>query len=268
MREPTSFAGAMTTRAGAVSPPRRLTPRPPTLRLNLLSGFDLQSDERAVQLPLSAQRVVAFLALHDRPLHRVFVAGNLWIDASEERASASLRTALWRLCERARALVVATSTQLSLSPAVGIDVRDHSDRARDVLNRRRELEGDELEAFCGAGELLPDWYDDWVLLERERFRQLHLYALETLCALFTEAGRFSHATQAGLAAVSCEPLRESAHRALMRAYIADGNSAEALRQYRLYRGLMRAELGLEPSEQMEELVGLLPRGDGSVTGVA
>ena len=39
------------------------------------------------------------------------------------------------------------------------------------------------------GELLPDWYDDWVLLERERFRQLRLHALDALCDDLTRAGR-------------------------------------------------------------------------------
>jgi DNA-binding SARP family transcriptional activator len=96
-----------------------------------------------------------------------------------------------------------------------------------------------------------------VLIERERFRQLRLYALETLCERFTAAGRIAEATQAGLAAVACEPLRESSHRALVKAHLADGNAGEALRQYRLYRELVRTQLGLEPSPRMDELVGAL-----------
>ena len=58
----------------------------------------------------------------------------------------------------------------------------------------------------------------------------------------------------GLAAVAGEPLRESAHRALITAYLAEGNRSEALRQYRFFRHLLADELGLEPSPLMESLV--------------
>jgi DNA-binding SARP family transcriptional activator len=65
------------------------------------------------------------------------------------------------------------------------------------------------------------------------------------------------ALAAGLAAVSCDPLRESAHRRLAQVHIAEGNFAEALRQYQTYRRLARTELGLPPSPQFRSLVGPL-----------
>ncbi|HEX2156656.1 MAG TPA: bacterial transcriptional activator domain-containing protein, partial [Actinomycetes bacterium] len=105
-----------------------------------------------------------------------------------------------------------------------------------------------------AGDLLPDWYEDWVVLERERLRQLRLHALEALCARLTGAGRFGAAVQAGLAAVAGEPLRESAHRTLIRAHLAEGNPGEAVRQYHLYRRLLTDELAIEPSPAIRGLV--------------
>src|SRR6266571_3495035 len=51
-------------------------------------------------------------------------------------------------------------------------------------------------------DLLPYWYEDWVLVERERFRQLRLHALEALCEQLTALGRFDHAVEAGIAAVA------------------------------------------------------------------
>jgi DNA-binding SARP family transcriptional activator len=59
---------------------------------------------------------------------------------------------------------------------------------------------------------------------------------------------------AGLAAVSCDPLRESAHRRLALIHISEGNFAEALRQYHTYRQLARSELGLPPSPQFRKLI--------------
>jgi DNA-binding SARP family transcriptional activator len=119
--------------------------------------------------------------------------------------------------------------------------------------------GPELAPAALARDLLPDWYDDWVVLERERFRQLRLHALEALCRRLTEAGRFGAAVQAGLAAVAGEPLRESAHRILIQAHLAEGNPGEAVRQYHLYRRLLAGELAIEPSATIRGMVAPLLR---------
>ena len=82
-----------------------------------------------------------------------------------------------------------------------------------------------LDLLCRAGELLPHWYDDWVVIERERFRQLRLHALDALCESLAAAGRYAAAVEAGRASVAAEPLRESAHRLLIQAHLAEGNRA-------------------------------------------
>jgi DNA-binding SARP family transcriptional activator len=229
----------------------------PTLELGLLRGFELLDRDRQVHLPFSAQRVLAFLALHDRPLQRVYVAGSLWLDSSEAHANASLRTALWRLRRPSCRLVEATPTHVALATAVHVDVREAKAAAESVLGG---LDGDAdwTSILCRAGEILPDWYEDWVLIEREHFHQLRLHALEALCEALTSAGRFVDAIQAGLAAVQGEPLRESAHRTLIRVYLAEGNQVEAVRQYRYFRRILAESLDLEPSELMNDLMAPLP----------
>jgi DNA-binding SARP family transcriptional activator len=224
--------------------------------LGLLHGFQLRLGRQPVHLPLSAQRVLAFVALHERPLQRLFVAGSLWLDSSEQNANASLRTALWRLRRPGCTLVEASPTHVGLGRDIEVDVRDAAARAQRAI--RHAPEGGDLVTLCDAGDLLPDWYDDWVLIERERFRQLRLHALEALCDELTGAGRYGEAAEAGLAAIAGEPLRESAHRALIRAHLAEGNTGEAIRQYTLFRAVIHDRLGLEPSEQMERLVAGLP----------
>src|SRR4051812_19657804 len=67
-----------------------------TTSLLLIGGFGLRARGRDQCVPLAVQRLLAFLALHGRPLERGFVAGNLWSDASERRAHANLRATLWR----------------------------------------------------------------------------------------------------------------------------------------------------------------------------
>jgi DNA-binding SARP family transcriptional activator len=229
---------------------------PGAVSMALLHGFELRLDGAAVELPLSAQRVVAFLALHERPLQRLFVSGCLWLESPQERANASLRTALWRLAVTGSRLVHATSNHLALADGVLVDVREATASARRAL--RHESESHDFEDLRNAGELLPDWYDDWVLIERERFRQLRLHALESLCDELAEQGRFADAVEAGIAAVAGEPLRESAHRALIRAYVAEGNASEALRQHRIFTRLLRDQLDAEPSSLMKELMRALP----------
>ena len=218
--------------------------------LHLLAGFGVDVDGEEVPLPGSAQRLVAFVALHERPVLRPYAAGALWLDWPEARAAGNLRSALWRVQRNTPELVNADARMLQLGRYVRVDLREAETLAR------AELAGDSSDAAPEALslDLLPDWYDDWVLLERERFRQLRLRALESRCARLTAAGRHDEALEAGLLAVVGEPLRESAHRALVRLHLEEGNAAEALRQFRLCRRLLLEQLGVEPSPRMLELV--------------
>ena len=201
---------------------------------------------------MSSQRLVAFLALHDRPLRRLYVAGVLWLDTPEQRAYANLRSALWRLHRCDPGLVDAAGQELRLSPKVVVDIREAEVAAHRILEVGWPVE-ERFEPAQLIDDLLPDWYEDWVLLERERFRQVRLHALDNLCERLTTAGRLEEALEAGLFAVAAEPLRESAHRALVRIHLAEGNTAEAIRQYRLCRRLLKEQLGVEPSPQMQQL---------------
>ena len=220
-------------------------------RLTLLSGFELDAGGERVRLPLNGQRVLAFLALKGRTLQRTYVAGSLWLDSNDERAAASLRSALWRI-NRHHRLVEASSDGIRLA-SVDVDVDAAVAQAHELL--------DPLSSFCPAlgevqlfGDLLPDWYDDWVAFERERFRQLRAHALENLCDRLSHAGRYGEAIEAGLAAARIEPLRESAQRAVIRVHLAEGNVCEALAQYRRFRNRLECDLGLAPSAQLDELV--------------
>jgi DNA-binding SARP family transcriptional activator len=228
-------------------------------RLSLLGGFQLRCVDRDVTVARSGQRLLALLALQGRPLERLWVAGTLWLDATEARAGASLRSALWRLPQPdGSAVVEASATHLRLAGDVAVDVHELAGQA-ERLESGDGRAGPELAPAALARDLLPDWYDDWVVLERERFRQLRLHALEALCRRLTEAGRFGAAVQAGLAAVAGEPLRESAHRILIQAHLAEGNPGEAVRQYHLYRRLLAGELAIEPSATIRGMVAPLLR---------
>lgn len=122
------------------------------------------------------------------------------------------------------------------------------------LSQRASEEMGRIDPAVLSDDILPEWSEEWLLSTREWFRQVRLHALEALCGRLCREARFGEALEAGLAAIACEPLRESSHRAVVRAHLAEGNAAEALRQYRSYRRLLRHELGLPPSAQFQELI--------------
>ena len=178
----------------------------------------------------------------------------LWIDANDDRAGASLRSSLWRLNRSGHRLVEATSLQLRLAPGIEVDLRRSFALAQRLIDGTATAEDLESAERDLQGEVLPDWYDDWLLFERERFRQLSLHALEALADRLIAAGLPGRALGAALAAVRGEPLRESAHRALIRVHLSEGNRAEALRQGDLCRRVLCERLGVEPSPQLDELL--------------
>jgi DNA-binding SARP family transcriptional activator len=150
---------------------------------------------------------------------------------------------------------------LELSSEVDVDLYEANRSARSVIDG-----GSSESSAHGSillldprmtSDLLPGWYDEWVLAERERHRQLTLHALELLCTSMTGDGRYADAVLAGLAAINQEPLRESSHRALIGAHLAADNAGEALRCYERYRELAAEALGVEPSSTMKALVSRL-----------
>jgi DNA-binding SARP family transcriptional activator len=239
-----------------------------TARLSLLNGFSLKfaaperSQETIDNLPLGVQRLLAHLALSGARARPV-VAGVLWPNVPEEHAQASLRTTLWRLQKTAPGIVHTSHAAIKLVPGVAVDVQDLEDWARRVLDARTDIDTLVTPMSALRSELLPGWYDDWVLIERERVQQLRLYALERLSVRLATAGKFGEAVQAASAAVIAEPLRESAQRALIRVHIAQGNQLEALKQYDAYRTMLADELSVGPTKSMEQLMRplLAARGD-------
>jgi DNA-binding SARP family transcriptional activator len=244
----------MTTVMTAPAPRRAVAPEVPQVRprLRLLDGFDLRRGDEQLALRPASERLLAYLALADKAVERATVAYRLWPDKTEQRAVANLRSAIWRIRQLPPpALVETTLTHIRLHPAVWVDARDGLEELR---RRDPDALGAGAEPLACGGELLPDWYDDWLVTERERLRQLRLHALEESVRLLIERGRLSEAIDLGLRAIAMEPLRESAHRLVIRAHLAEGNRAEALRQYRACADLLRQELGVAPSAQMAVLL--------------
>lgn len=222
--------------------------------IELLGGFRLQSRGESIELPTDSQRLVAFMALQKGRVPRSYVAGTLWIDASQERAFGNLRSALWRLRRLAEPLISADGSTLEINQAAAVDTASLTHAAVRLCTPNAECNEADFNPALFTQEFLPGWYDEWTVVHRERLRQRSLHALEAIAERLTDRDRHSEAIQAALAAVELDPLRETPHRSLIRIHIAEGNHSEALAQYIQYRAQLREELGIAPSPRIEAII--------------
>lgn len=223
-------------------------------RLRLLDAFELTVGGLPVDMPASSQRLVALLAIHARTMHRSAVAGTLWPESSESRASGNLRSALWRVQRAAPGLVRVSGTAISLRPGMSVDSVEMIACARRLLDGTPDTDDLAVDPARLAGELLPDWDEEWLDGHRERLRLLGVHALEALSTHLRRLGLFAQAVDAAQLAVMREPLRETARRALIEAHLSQGNREEAMRQLGAFRRLLVSELGVEPSSPLAALL--------------
>lgn len=222
------------------------------LRLCLLGGFQLLDNGGPAPLPRQAQRLLALLALRTAGT-RSALAGTLWEDVRESRAQSNLRNAVWRIGLVSRTALLCSRQAIELSPQLSVDLRDCRRQAAALDSGEPPERIDDLIGVLDR-DVLPTWDEPWVVLERERQRQLRLHALEALSGALSACGRHPDAIATALAAVGAEPLRESAQRALIAAHLGEGNVSEAIRQFESYRRLLDAELAVAPGEQLRSML--------------
>lgn len=202
-------------------------------------------------VPEGSKRLLAYVALRQGRVERRRAAGALWPIGDDHRAAGNLRSALWRL--RGAGIDIMTTDKWSIELCRGVHVD-----AQQTLDWANRLIADTVQPGdlsmrdnrIDALDLLPGWYEDWAIVERERIRQRMLHALEALSRRLSCMGRHAEAVEVALAVVNAEPLRESAQRVLLEVHAAEGNWVEVRRAYLCYRDLLRRELGVEPARDL------------------
>lgn len=226
--------------------------------LQILGPVSLTACGTPVTVGASCQRLLVLLALNGGRINRVHGAGVLWPDVPGERANANLRSALWRLQRCCCDVVDATFTTIRFGSEVAVDISPVFDVARRLLDRSVAADLDTIRRALRCNftdDIAPELCDwEWLEVERERYRQLRLHALEALSAQLIVARWYGAAIDAALEAIHADPFRETAHQLLVRAHLAEGNQLEARRRHDAYRNLLRRELDLEPSEQFMRLL--------------
>lgn len=225
--------------------------------VHLLAGPYITVGPERRDVPEGSKQLLAFVALRRRRVERRQAAGALWPLGDEERAAGNLRSALWRLRRAGIDVLITDKCSLVLGTDVRVDLHALEEWATRLIEGRAAEPDLRIPASAAdALDLLPGFYDDWALIERERIRQRVLHALEALSERLSATGRFADAIEAAMLATSAEPLRESAHRSLIKAHIAEGNVTEARRAYLAYRALLHRELGILPSESFASGLGI------------
>jgi DNA-binding SARP family transcriptional activator len=232
------------------------------LSLTLLGGFQARLDPGPnLTLPTrKAQALLAYLALPLGQAHpRDKLAALLWGGIREESARASLRQALFAI---RRALAEAEGEVLRqdadalalVTGAADVDVAafEHlvAEGAPETLARAAALyRGDLLSGF--ALDEAP--FEEWLLGERERLRELALEGLAKLLAHQRRANAIEAAVVTALRLLTLDPLQEAVHRMLMRLYAEQGRRGTALRQYQQCVAVLQRELGVEPETETKQL---------------
>jgi len=244
----------------------------PTLHIHLLGNFLLVSGDTpvtTVTVP-RLQSLLAYLLLHrDAPQDRSHLAFLLWPDSTEAQAHTNLRKLLYQLRQSlpdADHFIHADNHSLQWLPALPasqegctdaswtLDIleveqalarAEQAERVQDTTAMRRALE---QVMHLYSGELLPNCYDEWILPERDRWRQAFLQAAERLIALLEEERDYDAAITAAQQLLRQDSLHEATYRQLMRLYGLRGDRAAALRVYHTCVTVLERELGTEPSE--------------------
>lgn len=221
--------------------------------LSLLGAWRLHRGETAVAVASREQRLIACLGLLGCR-HRSFLAGLLWPKSSESQAAGNLRTAVWCISRAFPHLLSTGADTLALDDSVRVDVSALQQHVATIQTQPHLQVPDSYLDHLSRADLLPGWYDDWVIFEQERLRQLRLSTLELMARQHLAAGEPGRAVTAALSATSIEPLGESAHLLLVQAHLAAGNRAAAVRAYRMFASRLQDELGVPPSDQLSGLV--------------
>lgn len=237
-----------------------------SFRIHLFGLLALFQEEQALPLPssLAARSLLAYLVLsRERPHPRPVLAGAFWPDSSEAHARRALTQALWQIRRVLPGVVQSDADSVSLCAGapVWVDVAVFQDlvepyrpaRPQGIASREKDIQ-----KLCQAlelyrGDLLEGFYDDWVLVERERLREMYLQALGNLLHLEKSAGRYQEALDTALRLVQADPWQEAAHREVMRLYFALHRPEAAIKQFKTCCKLLKDELGLEPEAETAAL---------------
>lgn len=226
-------------------------------RVRLLGALRVEEAGQFIRIPGGkAGSLFAFLVLQPHTPHpREVLADWLWPDAPPNRVRRNLSDLLYRLRQALGPnwlAVDADRVGLQAGPDLWVDVW-----AFESLSAANDPASLKQAVSLYRGDLLPEKYDDWLLPRRVSLREKYLACLLSLGRLAEHHRRPLEAFEYYHRLVHADPLREEAHRGLMRSLARQGKLADALAAYNDLELLLRQEMGLRPGAATRTLADIL-----------
>ena len=227
------------------------------LQVRLLGQFNVRQDGKPITISSRiAQSLFAFLILTSGSVHRrEKLAGIFWSDTSDETARKNLRQELWRI-RKAFANQPVSGTGYLIADEYTLAFNRDADYWLDVS--ALETSQTDLDSLLSnlalyQGELLPGFYEDWVVLERERVQAVFEGKMSQLLEQLVAAERWTAVQEWGEKWLAYGDSPEPAYRALMLASGARGDMAKVASLYRRCADDLRDNLNVEPSAETRVL---------------
>jgi predicted ATPase/DNA-binding SARP family transcriptional activator len=241
------------------------------IKLCLLGSFELIAEDHAIHLPTrKMESLLTYLLLHPAVQNRERLAALFWGDSPDELARRSLRTALSALRkELGEDFLITDRDTVQLNPQfpLWVDVREMETQAREILaaNHHNVLN---IDVDLYRGDFLQDYYDEWVLEERDRYRSLFIEALAHFAQILKSKGEYQRAITVAQKIISIDSVNESAYQQLIFSYQALGKRSEALKSYDECQRRLGDQLGVKPSAETIALYEQIKKSSGMTSGRA
>jgi DNA-binding SARP family transcriptional activator len=230
-------------------------------RFHLLGRLEAQQGERIITRfhRRKTGALLGYLAFYLHRSHpREILIDQFWPELEPAAARHSLSMALSSLRRQLEppgvppgSLILADRSAVQLSAAVcSTDVAEFEAILRRARETGSDLERTRLHAHLVdlyRGELLPGYYESWILPERQRLAVLYLETLTCLAEGCARSGNFDRALDFAHRALVVDPLREESHELLMRLLVDAGRPSAALGQYEELRRTLEKEFAISPT---------------------
>lgn len=226
------------------------------LHVRLLGQYTVQHDGQWLELPNRAvQLLLAYLVIHsDAAQPREHLAALFWPDSTPDNARSNLRHALWQLRK-----ALGDAGDCICADDFAITFHRSGDCHADVIELERDPNGLRSEEALMAvaavydGDLLPGFYEPWVVLERERLEAVFEQKMVLLLDQLLGAQRWTAAIGAAERWIALGTTPEPAYRALMTAHAHLGHTSHVHSAYERCRAGLAETVGVTPSAETEEL---------------
>ena len=235
------------------------------IQFQLFGRFSVQRDGQPL-LGLDAQKTQELLCylliFRGRFHHREKLADLLWENSSKPQSRQYLRRSLWQL-QAALEDEQIEDNNLIFIDSDWIQINDNAHYWSDIteletaFNQTKGIQGRNLDkpkvnslhnaVQLYKGDLLENWYQDWCILERERFQNLYLVMLDKLMGYCETYQEYERGILYGMQTLQCDVARERTYRRLIRLRYLAGDRTGALRQYDRCVVALQHELGVKPT---------------------